>query len=102
MRLVQHERKRGKGAAIRTWLPRRAGGYVFFLDADLATPPEESLKLLDELEGGRRRRHRQPHPAGWQRHAREPAAQRRMVGRMFTLMRKACACCRTSTTRNVR
>ena len=89
VRLVQHERNRGKGAAIRTGVLAARGRYVFFMDADLATPPEDALKLLDRLETGA--------PVvigsriqadGHDMRASQPA-QRRVVGRMFTLMRKA-------------
>ena len=49
LRLLQHDRNRGKGAAIRTGVLAASGRYVFFMDADLATPVEESLKLLAQL-----------------------------------------------------
>jgi dolichyl-phosphate beta-glucosyltransferase len=89
MRLVQHERNRGKGAAIRTGMLAAAGRYVFFLDADLATPVEESLKLLDELKRGAAVvAGSRIQPDGSDMRASQPA-QRRMVGRMFTTMRKA-------------
>jgi dolichyl-phosphate beta-glucosyltransferase len=89
MRLVQHERNRGKGAAIRTGMLAAAGRYVFFLDADLATPVEESLKLLDELKRGAAVvAGTRIQPDGSDMRASQPA-QRRMVGRMFTMMRKA-------------
>ena len=89
LRLVHHEVNRGKGAAIRTGMLVATGQYVFFMDADLATPPEESLKLLDHLRDG------VPvasgsriQPDGSDMRASQPA-QRRMVGRAFTMMRKA-------------
>lgn len=89
MRLVQHERNRGKGAAIRTGVLAASGRYVFFLDADLATPVEESLKLLDELKRGAAVvAGSRIQPDGSDMRASQPA-QRRMVGRMFTMMRKA-------------
>ena len=88
MRLVQHERNRGKGAAIRTGVLAAGGRYVFFLDADLATPVEESLKLLDELKAGAMVVvGSRIQPDGSDMRASQPA-QRRMVGRMFTMMRK--------------
>jgi len=37
VRLEQHERQQGKGAAIRTGCLAARGEYVFFIDADLAT-----------------------------------------------------------------
>jgi dolichyl-phosphate beta-glucosyltransferase len=88
MRLVQHERNRGKGAAIRTGVLAATGRYVFFLDADLATPVEESLKLLDELKcGATVVAGSRIQPDGSDMRASQPA-QRRMVGRLFTTMRK--------------
>ncbi len=51
-RLLQHERNRGKGAAVRTGALAAAGDDLFYLDADLATPPEEIPKLLDALRDG--------------------------------------------------
>ncbi len=89
MRLVQHERNLGKGAAIRTGILSARGRYIFFLDADLATPPEDALRLLEELQRG------MPvvigsriQPDGTDMRASQPP-QRRLVGRMFTTMRKA-------------
>ncbi len=89
VRLVQHPTNLGKGAAIRTGMLAAAGQYIFFMDADLATPPEESLKLLTHLQAG------VPvaagsriQPDGTDMRASQPA-QRRMVGKLFTIMRKA-------------
>jgi dolichyl-phosphate beta-glucosyltransferase len=88
LRLVQHDTNRGKGAAIRTGVLAAEGRYVFFMDADLATPPEDALKLLEKLKSGA------PvvigtrlQPDGTDMRATQPA-QRRTVGRLFTLMRK--------------
>lgn len=88
MRLLRHEHNQGKGAAIRTGCLAAAGDYVFFMDADLATPPEAALRLLERLETGA------PvvigtriQPDGSDMRASQPA-QRRMVGRAFTIMRK--------------
>jgi dolichyl-phosphate beta-glucosyltransferase len=50
--LLQHERNRGKGAAVRTGALAAAGDDLFYLDADLATPPEEIPKLIDALRDG--------------------------------------------------
>ena len=89
LRLVHHEVNRGKGAAIRTGMLVATGQYVFFMDADLATPPEESLKLLEYLrDGSPVASGSRIQPDGSDMRASQPA-QRRMVGRMFTLMRKA-------------
>jgi glycosyltransferase involved in cell wall biosynthesis len=51
-RLIKHDVNRGKGAAVRTGCLAAAGEYVAFIDADLATPPEDLLSLLKELDGG--------------------------------------------------
>jgi dolichyl-phosphate beta-glucosyltransferase len=89
VRLVQHDLNRGKGAAIRTGMLVAVGEYIFFMDADLATPPEESLKLLGHLrEGALVAIGSRIQPDGSDMRASQPA-QRRMVGRAFTLMRKA-------------
>jgi glycosyltransferase involved in cell wall biosynthesis len=89
LRLVQHERNRGKGAAIRTGVLEARGSYIFFIDADLATPPEESLQLIDKLrEGAPVVIGTRIQPDGSDMRASQPN-QRRMVGRLFTFMRKA-------------
>jgi dolichyl-phosphate beta-glucosyltransferase len=88
VRLEQHQRQQGKGAAIRTGCLAARGDYVFCIDADLATPPEEITKLLEALRDGA------PiaigsriQPDGSDMRASQPL-QRRLVGRMFTAMRK--------------
>jgi glycosyltransferase involved in cell wall biosynthesis len=50
--LLRHERNRGKGAAVRTGGLAARGAYVAFIDADLATPPEELPKLVAALDAG--------------------------------------------------
>jgi glycosyltransferase involved in cell wall biosynthesis len=50
--LLRHETNRGKGAAVRTGCLAARGRYVAFIDADLATPPEELLPLVAALEAG--------------------------------------------------
>jgi glycosyltransferase involved in cell wall biosynthesis len=89
IRLVQHQRNRGKGAAIRTGMLEARGRFAFFLDADLATPPGDALRLLEPLRAGA------PvvigsriQPDGSDMRASQPT-NRRLVGRMFTMMRKA-------------
>ena len=49
---LRHETNRGKGAAVRTGCLAARGRYVAFIDADLATPPEELLPLVTALEAG--------------------------------------------------
>ncbi len=50
--LLRHEANRGKGAAVRTGCLAAAGEQVAFIDADLATPPEELPALLAALDAG--------------------------------------------------
>jgi dolichyl-phosphate beta-glucosyltransferase len=49
---LRHESNRGKGAAVRTGCLAARGRHVAFIDADLATPPDELLSLLAALEAG--------------------------------------------------
>jgi glycosyltransferase involved in cell wall biosynthesis len=49
---MRHEVNRGKGAAVRTGCLAANGQFVAFIDADLATPPEDLLALLGSLEAG--------------------------------------------------
>ncbi|MEX2245262.1 MAG: dolichyl-phosphate beta-glucosyltransferase [Dehalococcoidia bacterium] len=89
VRLRQHARQQGKGAAIRTGILDARGAYVFFLDADLATPPEDAAGLLDALQAGADVAiGSRIQPDGRDMRESQPA-QRRFVGRLFTTMRKA-------------
>jgi glycosyltransferase involved in cell wall biosynthesis len=49
---IQHEMNRGKGAAVRTGCLAGRGQYVAFIDADLASPPEDLPALLAALDSG--------------------------------------------------
>ena len=49
---LRHQTNRGKGAAVRTGCLAARGRYVAFVDADLATPPQDVLPLLAALEAG--------------------------------------------------
>lgn len=89
LRLLKNARNQGKGAAIRSGCLDARGRYVFFMDADLATPPEDALKLLVKLQegtdvviGSRIQ------PDGSDMRASQPR-QRQLVGKIFTTMRKA-------------
>ena len=88
LRTVRHQHNRGKGAAIRTGVMEARGRYIFFMDADLATPPGDALRLLDRLqEGAPVAIGSRIQPDGSDMRASQPA-QRRVVGRLFTMMRK--------------
>lgn len=50
--LVDHEKQRGKGAAVRTGMLAARGRYRVFTDADLAYAPSDIGVLLDRLRAG--------------------------------------------------
>jgi dolichyl-phosphate beta-glucosyltransferase len=52
VRIVRHERNRGKGAAVRTGLLASRGRKVLLTDADFSTPIEEVEKLERRLVNG--------------------------------------------------
>jgi dolichyl-phosphate beta-glucosyltransferase len=88
LRLVRADRNAGKGAAIRRGVLDARGEYVLFMDADLATPPEESSALVAHLESGAEVAiGSRIQPDGSDMRASQPL-QRRMAGKLFTLMRK--------------
>ena len=47
IKILKHEKNRGKGAAIRTAAANATGDYVVFQDADLEYDPQDLLKMLD-------------------------------------------------------
>jgi dolichyl-phosphate beta-glucosyltransferase len=51
-RLLAYQPNRGKGYAVRTGMLAAEGDLVLFCDADLATPQEETEKLLKHMVGG--------------------------------------------------
>jgi glycosyltransferase involved in cell wall biosynthesis len=53
LRIVLHERNRGKGAAIRTAIGAMTGDVAIFQDADLEYDPRDYPKLLRPIEDGR-------------------------------------------------
>ena len=53
VRLLRHDRNRGKGAAVRTALADARGTWSAIMDADLEYDPEEIGKLLEPLREGR-------------------------------------------------
>lgn len=52
VRVIPHDKNRGKGAAVATGMLSANGRYRIFLDADLAYPPSQISKILGELEAG--------------------------------------------------
>ena len=52
VRVIRHERNRGKGAAVRTGLLASRGRKVLISDADFSTPIEEVEKLERFLQDG--------------------------------------------------
>jgi glycosyltransferase involved in cell wall biosynthesis len=55
VRILRHERNRGKGAAIRTALTEARGRFTTILDADLEYDPADIASLLDPLRSGEAR-----------------------------------------------
>jgi glycosyltransferase involved in cell wall biosynthesis len=55
VRLVQHDRNRGKGAAVRTALRDATGRFTAIFDADLEYEPADLAELLSPLLAGRTR-----------------------------------------------
>jgi dolichyl-phosphate beta-glucosyltransferase len=51
-RLLAYTPNRGKGYAVRTGMLAAAGELILFCDADMATPQEETSKLLKHIENG--------------------------------------------------
>jgi glycosyltransferase involved in cell wall biosynthesis len=52
IRVIRHEKNRGKGAALRTGFARARGRFVIVQDADLEYDPAEYPKLLQPLVDG--------------------------------------------------
>ncbi len=53
VRVVHHDRNRGKGAAVRTALEHATGKYSLVMDADLEYDPADLRPLLEPLVAGR-------------------------------------------------
>jgi len=51
-RLIDYSPNRGKGYAVRTGILAAQGDLILFCDADLATPQEETEKLLPHITNG--------------------------------------------------
>lgn len=52
VRLVAYKPNGGKGKAVRVGMLAATGERILFADADLATPPEETAKLMSSLDKG--------------------------------------------------
>jgi glycosyltransferase involved in cell wall biosynthesis len=55
VRVVMHDRNRGKGAAVRTGFTHATGEYILIQDADLEYDPEDWPKLLNPVLRGKAR-----------------------------------------------
>ena len=53
LKVINHPRNRGKGAAIRTAVDNATGDYMVILDADLEYDPQDIPKLLEPVLDGR-------------------------------------------------
>ena len=49
LRVIAHEKNRGKGAAVRTGFAAATGDYVILQDADLEYDPRDYARLLEPL-----------------------------------------------------
>jgi putative flippase GtrA len=53
IRVLSHERNRGKGAALRTGFRKATGDFVAVQDADLEYDPNDLVRLLEPLRAGK-------------------------------------------------
>lgn len=53
IKLIQHEKNQGKGAAVRTGIGQAKGDYVLVQDADTEYNPKDIVKLLLPVDNGR-------------------------------------------------
>lgn len=91
VRLLAHERNRGKGAAVRTGCLAAQGEYVVFTDMDLAVPVEEVGRVLERLDAGADVTvGTRLQPGGQDMRSSQPPV-RRLAGRLFVLVRRLVA-----------
>jgi glycosyltransferase involved in cell wall biosynthesis len=91
VRLLSHDRNRGKGAAVRTGCLAAHGECVIFTDIDLAVPVEEVGRVLERLEAGADVVvGTRLHPGGQDMRSSQPLL-RRLAGRLFVLVRRLVA-----------
>lgn len=55
LKVIYHQKNRGKGAALRTGFQAATGDYVIIQDADLEYDPQDYLKVLQPVLEGRAR-----------------------------------------------
>lgn len=48
----QHDKNKGKGAAVRTGIEKATGDYIVIQDADLEYNPRDILRLLEQVKNG--------------------------------------------------
>ena len=53
IKVIRHEKNKGKGAAVRTGLAHVQGNYVITQDADLEYDPADFVRLIEPIEVGR-------------------------------------------------
>ncbi len=51
--LIEFDKNRGKGAAVKAGIEHASGDYILFMDADLSTPLSEISKVLSPLQAGK-------------------------------------------------
>jgi dolichyl-phosphate beta-glucosyltransferase len=91
VRVVQHARRLGKGAAVRSGCLAARGRFVVYTDADLAVPIEEVGRILEALrEGCDLAIGTRIQPDGSDMRASQPRV-RRLAGAGFTSLRRRLA-----------
>lgn len=91
VRLLSHDRNRGKGAAVRTGCLAAQGECVVFTDIDLAVPVDEVDRVLERLKAGADVVvGTRLHPGGQDMRSSQPLL-RRLAGRLFVLVRRLVA-----------
>ena len=75
----------GKGAAVRAGMLQAKGDIVIFTDADMATPPDEIVPLVEALQGADAAYGSRIQPDGSDMRASQPA-WRRALGRTFHVL----------------
>jgi len=83
-KLIEYTENRGKGYAVRTGIMAAEGDLILFCDADLATPQEETEKLLPRMLDGADVAIGSRPIAGAQLEVRQPF-YREMLGRGFNM-----------------